>query len=547
MAKYSITGMIKHFVTVFILIFVCSSLMAQDTTLNQTIKITSSYKPQLRNAVKIDLVATPLGADTSAPKLSYNIPAQNLFFSYAPAMLRPALLNMDTTISLGNRNYVKGGFGSQTTPYLEGALSFGNGKESLLRIYGDYISSRGKIKYQDFSNLNLKADGSLFTGGNEVYASLGLGTREYYQYGYDHDLYDYTKDDLLRSYRIMNAGIGFRNVETNSLGINYNPHLQLFAFTRQSKADESTFILNLPVEKPFNEQFTAKLEVMADVNGYKENASSLKLTNSLFQVAPAVKFNNELININAGLTPSWNNGKSSVLPNIYGEVKLQENVFTIQGGWVGRYITNSFRTLSSKNPYIADPVFLNNTKEVQYYGGIKASIGGHFNFNAKAAFVHYRDMPLFVNNDFVEKEFRVINESRLNTILIHGDLNYINGDKFSVTGALDFRNFSGLKDNTAAWGMYPLNISGSLRWKPLDELLVKGDLSVFSGGKALLQGNATRNLKGGTDLSIGAEYKINEMFSAWFDLNNLLNSKYEYWNNYPVYGVQVVGGVIVRF
>lgn len=77
--------MFKTVIPALVLIFMCSALMAQDTTINQTIKITSSYKPQLRHSVKIDPVATPLGADTTSPRLSYNIPAQNLFSAMHPS------------------------------------------------------------------------------------------------------------------------------------------------------------------------------------------------------------------------------------------------------------------------------------------------------------------------------------------------------------------------------------------------------------------------------------------------------------------------------
>jgi len=69
----------------------------------------------------------------------------------------------------------------------------------------------------------------------------------------------------------------------------------------------------------------------------------------------------------------------------------------------------------------------------------------------------------------------------------------------------------------------------------------------FSGAKALLSNGSQRNLKGGTDISAGAEFKINKKFSAWLDLDNILNSKYERWNNYPVYGLQVIGGVLIHF
>lgn len=537
---------IKKINLFFFALFVYAQLSAQDTTHRQTIEITSSYKPHLRNAVKIDFTATLPTADTSRPRLAYNIPAQNLFFSYQPVLLKPLPLSMDTTLMLGTRNYVKAGFGNFTTPYIEGALGFGAADKSLVKISGDYISSRGKIKNQDFSEIHLRADGSLFTGKNELYGSFGFENRENYQYGYDHALFDYPKTDIRRSYRDMSLTAGFRNKDVNEMGINYDPHIELHAFTRENVVDESTLMMNLPVEKTVGDHVKIKVALTANINGYKVNSASLKVENSLLQIAPALEYNSELFNIHAGVTPSWNNGESTVLPNIYGEVKLQQNIFSVQGGWIGRYIPNSFRTLSKQNPYMADPVFLNNTKEMQYFGGIKASIGGHFNFNAKAAFIQYTNMPLFANDPTNEKQFLVLNERRLNNFQVHGDMNYIDQDKFSVTAGLDLNTYGGLLDNTRAWGLFPLKVNGSIRWNAFKQLLVKGDLIAFSGAKAMTF-NGTKNMKGGTDLSIGAEFRINKMFSAWVDFDNIMNSKYEWWNNYPVYGVQVIGGVIVRF
>ena len=70
----------------------------KDTTKKTTIDITSSYKPVLRNAVKINFSASQLNADTSRPKLDYNIPPQNLFYSYQPIPLKPVALAMDSYI-----------------------------------------------------------------------------------------------------------------------------------------------------------------------------------------------------------------------------------------------------------------------------------------------------------------------------------------------------------------------------------------------------------------------------------------------------------------
>lgn len=540
----------SHKVIIFLSLFcfLCATTYAQrDTTRRQTIEITSSYKPSLRNTVKINLYASPITADTSRPRLAYSIPAQNLFFAYQPVSLKPLALQADTALQLGNRNHVKLGFGNLTTPYVSGALSFGDGKKSLLNIYGDYVSSRGKIKNQDFSEINVKGMGSIFSAKNETYAGVGFAQHEYYQYGYDHILHTYEKPDIRRSYQDFSATIGFRNIAVNDLGINYNPHVELHAFSRENFADENTLILNLPVEKKFGESVSIKVAALGNFSSYQIKSTSLKITNNLFQLAPEFVYYSDRFNFHGGITPSWNNNTLSVLPNLYAEAQLQQNVFMIQAGWVGRFIANSFRTLTGENPYIQDPVFLNNTKETQYYGGIKATVGKHFNFNAKAAFISYKDMPLFINDNFDGKSFVVSNESSLKNLQIHGDMNFISQDKFTLTAGLDLNTYTGLKDNTEAWGLYPLKLNGSFRWNAFEQIIIKGDLSAFSGAKALLPENSVKSMKGGTDLSAGAEFKINKQFSAWLDFNNVLNSTYERWNNYPVYGFQVIGGIIFRF
>jgi hypothetical protein len=518
-----------------------------DSTRRQTIEITSSYKPVLRNTVKINLYASPISADTSRPRLAYSIPPQNLFFAYQPVSLKPLSLQSDTALQLGDRNQLKVGFGNLTTPFISGAFSFGDGKHNVLNVYGDYISSRGKIENQDFSEINVKGMGSIFTEKNETYAGVGFAQHEYYQYGYDHSLYTFDKDDVRRSYQDLSANIGYRNIAINSLNTNYNPHLELHAFSREGKVSETSLLLNIPAEKKFGDKVSIKVAALGNFIKYTEKNSSLEINNNLFQLAPEFVYYGDRFSFHGGATPSWSNNELSVLPNIYGEAQLQERVLVVQAGWVGRFISNSFRSLSKENPYMQDPTFLNNTKEMQFYGGIKATVGAHFNFNAKAAFISYKDMPLFVNDNVAEKSFVLTNESSLKNLQLHGDMNFVSQDKFTLTAALDLNTYTGMHDNAKAWGLFPLQFTGSLRWNAFKQLLIKGDVFAFSGAKALLKNGDERNMKGGTDLSAGAEFRINKQFSAWLDFDNILNSKYERWNNYPVYGLQVIGGLLIHF
>jgi len=70
---------------------------SQDSTgKKRTIDITSSFKPVLREAVKINFNAAAPVVDSSKPKLVYTIPQQNLLLGYLPAPLKPVALQIDS-------------------------------------------------------------------------------------------------------------------------------------------------------------------------------------------------------------------------------------------------------------------------------------------------------------------------------------------------------------------------------------------------------------------------------------------------------------------
>jgi len=361
-----------------------------DTSKRQSIDITSSYKPVLKDVVKINLSASPLATDTFRKRLTYNIPAQNLFFAHQPISLKPLALSIDTGLQLGIRNYVKAGFGNLSTPYVNAGLSFGDGRTGLFNLYGNYISSKGDIKNQDFNELKLKGTGSYFSPTNEAYGSVGVNVNEYFLYGYDHSLHTFLKDDIRRKYQDIALSAGFRNTTENNFKLNYNLNAAAHIFSRENLISESTLMLEAPVEKKFSEKVSFKVGARADLTNFtdKTGAVTSKFNNNLFQLSPELVYYSDVFTFHGGVTPSWDNSELSVLPNIYGEAHLQHNILMVQAGWVGRFIYNTFRSLSNTNPYMQDPSFLSNTKEVQFYGGIKATPDKHFSFSAKASFFY---------------------------------------------------------------------------------------------------------------------------------------------------------------
>ncbi|HMG83596.1 MAG TPA: hypothetical protein VK559_11220, partial [Ferruginibacter sp.] len=366
----------------------------------------------------------------------------------------------------------------------------------------------------------------------------------------DHSIYDYSASQVRQRFQNISATIGFRNTDITGSGISYDPTIAVNSFTNQNKLTEQTAIANVPLEMKLTDQFALKLGLNADITTYSTTGfiPAIKFNNNIYQVAPEVVYSGAVFNLHVGFTPAWDNNETNVLPNIYGELPLAKKKFTIQAGFVGKYDKNTYQNLSAINPYLATFAAERNTKEVEVYGGIKANIAKHFVVSAKAGVVRFNNLPFFINDTATDsKAFLISNESSVHDMRIHGEASYISEEKLTITAGFTTNTYAGFTDNKRAWGTVPFELNASARWQAFKRLLLKSDLVAFAGGPYITKGDATKTSAGGVDLSAGAEFSVVKRVSLWLDVNNILNDKYQRWNNYQVYGINFVGGLLVKF
>ena len=55
--------------------------------------------------------------------------------------------------------------------------------------------------------------------------------------------------------------------------------------------------------------------------------------------------------------------------------------------------------------------------------------------------------------------------------------------------------------------------------------------------------NLDVKLQDAADISLGVEYELNKKWALWIDLNNIANSRYQRWNQYPSFGFNFIAGV----
>ena len=147
----------------------------------------------------------------------------------------------------------------------------------------------------------------------------------------------------------------------------------------------------------------------------------------------------------------------------------------------------------------------------------------------------------------MEKTYRVFNEDKMNRVNFGGELSYIHGQKFQWYNSLSYNSYGGIDNSLKAYGLLPFEFRSSARAEIIKDLYLKADLYNFSPTWYLDKNGHSSKSEGAFDLNAGAEFKVFNKMDVWMQFNNILNSDYQRWNQYRVYGFNFLGGVVFSF
>lgn len=519
----------------------------KDTSVpTKVVVVTSSFKPVLRTPSKINFSGASALQDSVQLDLNYAVPIQNLTFSYLPANLSPLAALIDTSKKWKNHNTIKLGYGNYQTPYGKMAFSFGNGEKTITQLEGFYTASKGKMPFQENSVASFSTT-TIFNMNHPHEWKVGAKFNHLntYQYGYTPATLTFTREQLRQRFNTVGVEVGVNRKMPSSLGVTYQPHIQFTHFTDNEDAEELNLMASAPINKTFGKLFAFDLQLNADLTELK--LLSNKIKNNIFTVAPSIQFNTPNVKVNLGARPTWDNQLLSVLPNVTAELRLDEQTMMFEAGWQGYFIKNNYQSLAQLNPWLQQPVTLKNTKIEEQFIGLKGSTGNHFTYATRLSLLQMSNQVLFVNDTIDGKTFLPIYESKIKALKIHGEIGYTVQEKLEAVAGFNFYNFSSLVQNEKAWGLVPVELNASIRWKMLKDLSVKSDIFIWDGARYRNLNKQAQKLGAAADINIGLEYGISNQFNLWLQMNNLLNARYERWHQYPVFGFNLLGGIVYSF
>ena len=522
----------------------------QDTIETKTVVITSAFKPSLKTAAKINFYAATPVIDTNRIPLTYQVPSQNLFFSYQPVPLKPLALNIDSSLKWENHAYVKAGFGNYTTPFLEAVANFGNPNSSAYQVSLNHVSSKGNDDYQKYGKTGVAASGTFALPHNtELVSKIYYDNNIQYKYGYN-KLYTFTEDSLKQSFNSFGINALLHNKAPNKYDIIYSPEIKFNYFYDSKKANEVSGLAKVELQK-MNSLVTLNVGFIADMSSYnyKKDTINKNIQNGVYYFDPYVRVKATNMNFKLGILPTWDNQSFYFLPNFTADYKLNDKRTLLQAGYVGHIQKNTYQSLTQTNPFIDHPTDLNNTVVKEFYVGFKSNYGKHLNYNGKIGIVQWQHIPLFMNDSVAKnvQTYQTYYESELHALQLHGEVSYQLQEKLSLLGSITYNHFTSQNDYKQPFGMSPLEITGTARFNIAKDILLKGDIFFKDGTYFQQLGGQPGQMSSAFDMNLGVQFNLMPKLDLFMQFNNIFSTNYQNWNRYQALGFNVLGGVVYSF
>lgn len=522
---------------------------SNDTTIKgTTIEISQIYQPQVKQAVKETYNPTLPPADHSVPDFKYEVPAQVLNYSYKPLPLQPLAIGTGDTLQKGFQHYVKAGLGNRRTLYLDAGLGSLNTKNFESTVHLGILSQKGKLAYQKQTVAALSGEGLYHKDKFTARVGLDATHNNFFQYGYN----EAAQPNKIPSRQTLSGGTVSLSVSKDNGLHGFTPEAfaRIGLYTGSNISNENTGALGFLVSRKIEESdWSAKGGIEA-VSTHV-NSEFYSVSNSYASLKAGVDYDNGKFRFKGYLMPTiGQNSNSFLLNDIEARYHLDNIQTNIGAGLKGSLTQNTYQQLFLTNPYFSQ-FSSKQTHTNEIFGFVEKGFGHHLTFSGKLSWWQYENFATFLNSPGADAEkMMVYYIPKVNAISLQVGARYQIGNTISVGAQLALFNYSGHPNtlfNTKVWHTPGKRLNGDLLWSPIPELSISAYSAYVGGNYALDDNRHEVKLKAFLDLGFGAEYLAVKKLSFFLNCNNLLNNKYQRWLGYQAYGINIYGGVRLKF
>ena len=561
---------------------------AKDTVKTEVVNVITTYNPKIADANKIQ--RTPkikLSEKSKKKQLKYSIFSVPVVSTFIPKTGVVKGIEVGVKERVYN-NYIAGGFGNYSTPFIEAALHYDIHFKNEIGIYVKYLSSNENVKNTALTSTFSNFKTALFYKQQERYfdwkVTLNSAQNKYNWYGIPENLKASTAIETINSEQENNYFqlIGAFDFE-NPILENNTASISSFSDAYQSKEIQmqlgTTFNFSLDfINYGLNPlSIDTNIEVLKGF--FKSNSTdSSEIDYSIIttKILPTYNFMLYNFSIKTGLklfaSVDTENSATNILvyPDVQVSKAIIKDAFILYTGISGDLKTNTYKSIHEENPYVSPTLFITQTSEkMNVFLGASGKINNTFSFNLKASYKDEEDTPFFIRNNSKSNGTNLItnniplenyefgNSFRVSyddvtTTLFLGEFEYEVSNKIATGATIEYNDYQ-VKNLKEAWNLPALQVAvfgkyKSEKWYATTNIFyVSERKTVAYNAPFPSSAISTDRLDSFVDFNINGGYHFNDAFSIFLKLNNVLNTNYQRFANFDVQGFQVLGGITYKF
>lgn len=465
--------------------------------------------------------------------------------------------------------WVRVGYGNFLSPLIEGRyLSTQSADLQYATKFHHQSFGKGPVSWMEEeskeSHTELAGDVSYFLDESELYSSLEVKRDAYTYYGQDLGFVIPPNVDFAGPYFDPNKQVkgslrlGIRDLDKVGR-IGYAGELVLAGF-RDSYAvreqelgfvGEGAFRPSKEIKATLGLSYfsTATEDLRYDLNrNYFSLRPEGKYTFGDFQFVAGVVLvseNDSVVESNSGIR---------LFPVLKSTYQVSEKL-QVNAAISGDVQRNTYRSFVQENPFLGpSDQLLNTVTKLSFAAGVEGIVSDKLVYRAGIDLRRQSNLHFFVNSYADTARFELVYDQEATVFQFNSNLELSLTEKYILSTQFDFFHYS-LSNQQVAWHRPTWILQLNNRYSPFRKLNLQANFQVMGGlqarGFGVIETKPVRaevvKLPALVDLQLKIDYMVNPRLSIFAEGNNLLNRNNSRWLNYPIRGIQGLGGLSFKF
>lgn len=548
----------------------------EERDLKKEVKVRTNFKPKIKKAKRIGEMPNVTDTLSLKKQFDYSIRSKSLNVNFKPGSIKAAKMTSAplTKVHGHSLDLAAGNYATLFADYRYNNLK---SKETDFGLHLQYYSSNGKLKLDNGDKV--KPDWNEFLAeihGNHYLADAKISSRIFFKhksfnyYGSplstdiigDNNIFDYNN----QRYNHVGLETSYETLNKDTKDLNYKLGVELEYFTDKYNVSEIDLGVNGLAElKAGDGSWTLESSLnFIQTNNLVYWSSGLRdrdVNSTLWVVNPSYNLTVGNFNMKLGVKAQsviGNDSEFKLYPDVKFNLVLVDQVLDMFAGLDGNLDLNTMRSISNSNPFAHSGLDVANTStNYRIYSGLKTRISSKSNALLSVEYASIDDQYFFsMANVAVSPlgELPIQTHYSNKYAVVYGDLS-----KLSFTGEVDLQvnkelNLYGLAKYThysldgleEAWDMPNFEMETKATYRFTDQWLFNAHL-LFVGERKVMTNGDIAILDALADFGLGAEYKWNDILSAYANMNNIFDAESYLWHGYPSQGINGMIGLKLVF